>query len=75
MLRDDTLAKPEADCIFEHMEKMAAADTETKNVLVVGILEVLTDTPKAVKRARARLKGPARFLFERVLTGWNSPKN
>lgn len=73
LLTNGDLSDSEMDCVFSHLEKMAAADRETKNVLVVGVLEMLCDTPKSVELARNRLKGPARFLFERVLAGWAHP--
>jgi len=71
LLRDVDLSEAEMDCVFFHLNQMAEGDSETKNILVVGVLEVLTDTPEAVEMARTRLReGPARLLFERVLNGW-----
>jgi|SRR5882762_9560056 len=73
LLRGAELPDAEMNCLFLHLNKMANGDTETQNILVVGVLEVLTDTPASIERARAGLDGgPARFLFERVLKGWDS---
>lgn len=41
------------------------------NLLVVSVLELLTDTVDAIERTRKGLNGgAARFLFERVVNGW-----
>jgi hypothetical protein len=70
-LRDGELSDAEAACVFAHLNKMAGLDEDTQNLLVVGALEMLTDTPQSIARTRAGLDGgAARFLFERVLKGW-----
>jgi hypothetical protein len=70
-IRDATLSGDEIAGVFAHFNEMAKADEETKNLLVVSVLEVLTDTPASIARTRKGLNGgAARFLFERVLTGW-----
>jgi hypothetical protein len=70
-IRDNALSSEEVACVFSHLNRMASADEETKNLLVVSMLELLADTPDAVDRTRKGLSGgAARFLFERVLNGW-----
>src|SRR5215470_18048440 len=67
-IRDGKLPDTEAASVFAHLNKMAELDVDTKNLLVVGVLEVLTDIPQSIERTRAGLNGrPARFLLERVL--------
>jgi hypothetical protein len=71
-IRDGELSDAEAASVFAHLNKMAELDVDTQNLLVVGVLEVLTDTPQSIERTRAGLDGgAARFLFERVLKGWS----
>jgi hypothetical protein len=68
---DGKLSDVEAASVFAHLNKMAELDVDTRNLLVVGALEVLTDTPLWIARTRTGLDGgAARFLFERVLKGW-----
>jgi hypothetical protein len=70
-IRDGLLPDVEMDCVFAHFHKMAEGDLETQNLLVVGVLEMLRDSPQSIARARKELEGgPARPLFERVLKGW-----
>jgi len=70
-IRDTHLSEDEAACVFDHLNRMASADKETVNLLVVSMLELLTDTPDTIGRTRKGLNGgAARFLFERVLNGW-----
>jgi hypothetical protein len=70
-LGNGKLSDAEAASLFGYFNKMAGLDLDTQNLLVVGVLEVLTDTPQWIARTRAGLDGgPARFLFERVLEGW-----
>ena len=74
MIRDGQLSDSEMRAVFAHFERMATSHGETENLLEVGILEILTDTPESVKRARTWLgTGPARLLFERVLKGYSFP--
>ena len=71
LLRDGALSNAEANFVFAHLHRMAEGDVESQNLLVVGILEVLGDTPQSIARVRRGLgAGPARPLFERVLKGW-----
>ncbi|MBO0754557.1 MAG: GNAT family N-acetyltransferase, partial [Bradyrhizobiaceae bacterium] len=71
-VRDGKLSDAEAASVFAHLNKMAELDEDTENLLVVGILEVLTDTSQSIERTRVGLNGgAARFLFERVLKGWS----
>jgi len=70
-IRDGELSDTEAACVFAHLNKMAELDGETKNLLVVGMLEILTDTPQSIERTRTGLnRGAASILFERVIRGW-----
>ena len=74
LMRDAKLSHSEMNRVFAYLKKMATADLETQNLLVVGVLEILTDTPASIQRARAGLgTGPARMLFERVLKGYSFP--
>src|SRR5262245_8491077 len=62
-LRDRKLSDAEAACAFAHLNKMAELDEDTQNLLVVGVLEMLTDTPQSITRTRTGLDGgAARFL-------------
>lgn len=70
-LQNGRLSDAESACVFAYFNKMAELDLDTKNLLVVGALEVLTDTPESIARTRAGLgNGAARLLFERTLKGW-----
>jgi hypothetical protein len=70
-VQDGKLSDAETASVFAHLNKMAELDEDTKNLLVVGVLEVLTDTSQSIERTRVGLNGgAARFLFERVLRGW-----
>jgi hypothetical protein len=70
-IQDGQLSDTEIASVFTHFNHMARLDEETQNLLVVGALEVLTDTPQSIEHTRAGLDGgAARFLFERVLKGW-----
>jgi hypothetical protein len=74
MIRDGGLSDSEMRALFAHFERMATSYGEPQNLLVVGVLESLTDTPESIERARTWLgAGPARLLFERVLKGYSFP--
>jgi hypothetical protein len=47
-IQDSKLTDAENASVFAHLNKMAELDEETKNLLVVGILELLTDTPQSI---------------------------
>lgn len=73
LLRDESLSEDQERCVFAYFHTMAESEPETQNLLVVGALEQLADTPELVARTRRGLReGPAAFLFERVLKGWVS---
>jgi hypothetical protein len=73
LVRDRKLTEDQERCIFGYFHTMAESEPETQNLLVVGALELLTDTPESIARTRKSLReGPAAFLFERVLKGWAS---
>ena len=74
LLRDGELNADDERCVYDYLNRLAHDDIEGRNLLVVNVLEILTDTPRAVTRARASLTGHAIFLFERVLRGWNFSK-
>jgi len=68
---DTRLSEDGVACVFDHLNSMASADDDTVNLLVVSVLELLTDTSDSIERTRKGLNGgAARFLFERVLRGW-----
>lgn len=70
-LGDNKLSDAESASVFAYLNKMAESDDlYTQNLLIVGALEVLTDTPEWIARSRAGLgDGAARLLFERTLKG------
>jgi hypothetical protein len=74
-LRDQSFSEKEERSIFAYLNQMALGDRETQNLLVVGVLEILTDTPECVVRTRAALTGRALLFFERVLRGWDLKNN
>lgn len=50
----------EIDKIFEFLNEMGkSSDEEVQNLLTVGVLEIVTDSNKAVLLAREKLKGTA----------------
>lgn len=56
---------------FEFLNEMGESnDLEVRNLLVVGILEILTDYEKSVLITREKLRGRALALFEKTLSGW-----
>jgi hypothetical protein len=74
MLRDGSLDKNDERCVYDYLNKLAHTDLDSQNLLVVNVLEILTDTPEAIARARSNLSGHASFLFEKVVRGWNCAK-
>lgn len=75
ILRDGIATKQysedELNDIFAFLNRMGASEnTEVQNQLVVGVLEILTDSPDVVTLCKQRLVGPALPLFERTLNGW-----
>jgi hypothetical protein len=73
-LRDKLLCEETEKCAFGYLNEMGDGDEDTQNVLVVGVLEILGDTPESIARSMVHLKGSARLLFDRVLKGWESDK-
>jgi hypothetical protein len=71
-LRDGVLPEHEMQCVFACLNKMGEGDVDVQDLLVCGILEMLTDTRQSIAVARARLKGPSRDHFERALE-WCNP--
>ena len=64
-------SEDELNDIFAFLNRMGASEnTEVQNQLVVGVLEILTDSPDVVALCKQRLAGPALPLFERTLNGW-----
>jgi hypothetical protein len=70
LLCDGELSDAETDCVFAHLNKMAEGDEDTQELLMIGIFEVLIDSPQLIAAAREKLQAPARALFERVLDWW-----
>lgn len=52
-------------------EMAESEDVEVKNLLVVGIFEMLTDSDATIAAMKRHLGVTANELFERVLIGWN----
>nr|VFK46850.1 MAG: hypothetical protein BECKTC1821E_GA0114239_10715 [Candidatus Kentron sp. TC]VFK49579.1 MAG: hypothetical protein BECKTC1821D_GA0114238_108116 [Candidatus Kentron sp. TC]VFK62214.1 MAG: hypothetical protein BECKTC1821F_GA0114240_10719 [Candidatus Kentron sp. TC] len=50
----------------------ASGNTEVQNQLVVGVLEILTDTDESRSAAKKNLKGQALELFRQTLSRWNN---
>ena len=72
-IESESIATPDLDKIFAFLNELGSSgDIEVQNQLVVGVLEILTDTDKCVDAARQRLRGQALQFFERVLVGWNN---
>lgn len=56
---------------FSFLNKMGESDDlEVHNLLVVGVLEILTDTDDSLAIAKQYLKGHSLKLLERTLSGW-----
>ncbi len=77
ILRDgiatDRFSESELESIFEFLNRLGASgDIEIENQLVVGVLEVLTDTSEAISVCRHHLTGKAKSYYERVLVGWQN---
>jgi len=71
VISSGTLSDSEAASVFSHMHEMAEGDIQVRNLLMVGILEVLTDSEDSIERTRVGLGyGPARSLFEETLNFW-----
>lgn len=72
-INKELLSDEECQEAFKLMNTMGASNNlEVQNLLVVGILEILTDEDNVAALVKRRLKGPAAELFERVLAGWNN---
>jgi RimJ/RimL family protein N-acetyltransferase len=71
-IQDGKLSDAETASVFAHLNKMAELDEGTKNLLLVEVFKVLTDTAQSIERTRVGLNGgAARALFERVLKRWS----
>ncbi len=71
-IANNSLQESEKEMVFQFLNEMGNSDDiETKNLLVVGVLEILTDYPKTIEAARMYLKDEALVLFEKTLTGWS----
>ena len=69
----DSFSPDELRDIFQFLGELGeSSDSEIQNLLVVAVLEVLTDSDKAIELSRQQLKGTALGLLERVLSGWNN---
>lgn len=66
-------SESELNAIFEFLNRLGFSEnTEVQNQLVVGVLEILTDSTECITTCRQRLKGPALQLFERTTNGWKA---
>lgn len=66
-------SESELNAIFEFLNRLGLSEnTEVQNQLVVGVLEILTDSTECIKICRQRLKGSALQLFERTINGWQA---
>jgi hypothetical protein len=71
-IESDSFASADLENVFEFLNQLGSSENrEVQNQLVVGILEILTDTDKCTEMARQKLRGQALGFFERVLIGWN----
>jgi len=72
-ISEKSLSEENLKKAFKVMNTMGASkELEVQNLLVVGILEILTDEGQVVSVVKEGLTGSAAELFERVLIGWNS---
>ena len=56
---------------FRLLSEMAnSSNNELANIAVVGVFEVLADSPESTAVARKQLSRKARKVFDRVLRGW-----
>ena len=70
-ITDEQFSEDELNAIFIFLNRLGASEnTEVQNQLVVGVLEILTDSPETVDVCKQRLIGPALPLFERTQSGW-----
>ncbi|MEP4151333.1 MAG: hypothetical protein ABJL73_08510 [Lentilitoribacter sp.] len=70
-MNGESLSEEKCQKAFKIMNAMGASkDLEVQNLLVVGILEILTDKDKVVSLVRSGLNGQAAEIFEKVLNGW-----
>jgi len=72
-ISNKTLTDSDLRKAFKVLNKMGRAeDLEVKNLLVVGIFEILTDNDEVTEVVKCSLEGESGELFERVLAGWNN---
>ncbi len=72
-ISENSLSDIELKQVFKVMNTMGSAkELEVKNLLVVGIFEILTDVDKVVEVVKSGLEGEAAELFQRVLVGWRN---
>lgn len=70
---EKSLSGKELQKAFKVMNTMGASkELEVQNLLVVGILEILSDEDRVVAIVRGGLVGNAADLFQKVLIGWNN---
>ncbi len=70
-LDEKSISESDLKNAFQVMNMMGSAeDLEVQNLLVVGILEILTDKDNVVEIVKKHLEGNASQLFEMVLEGW-----
>ncbi len=67
-ITNNNIPASEKEKIFQFLNEMGNSDdTETENLLVVGVLEILTDYPESIEAARMYLQDRALVLFEKTL--------
>ena len=63
-MKDETILKQSFELLSE---MLTSSDPEVVNLALVGVMETLTDSPKAVIAAKKYLTGDAVVVFERWL--------
>lgn len=67
-ITNDTFEADELDRAFNFLNEMGSSgNIEVQNLLVVGVLEILTDTSESINISKQKLTGQALQLFEQAL--------
>ena len=70
LLRDRRLEPAIESAVYRHLNRMGDGDIEAQNLLVVGVLEILCDSPEGIAAARQALNGNALQWFEHTMQAW-----
>ena len=68
---EGTISDIDLENAFEIMNMMGSTkDIELHNLLIVGVLEILTDSKKVIEVIRQGLEGEAAQFFEEAISFW-----